>query len=1115
MGSQKVQCPLPTAVDEERYQVGAHVDRNRQRGLHLSLAGLSLLMMASPSKRDAGEAFDDAAPTSRSSKPPKRRRKQAKQSNKIKHVSERPTDGGTGLIVEEEVTRQLAQEDKQPAQQDESTTVPVQEQDRSAKAPPEAQAGEQRSGAREKHRKRQESRLSRKQQQSKKVPAKPDHSASGVRPRYTEEAYAATPGHGTSATTATQSLEVGTSPDQGRTHIVSSVPLEDRIAAPPPSKKQARHGHIQISIDQPRPKKVRVEAAGTDRKKKRKEKHKQEGRTKKDWALMEIGAGSFIDQDPLLTPDDQYLILATRSEVRVYARSTSLLVRTLRPDGKGHIVSCMLSPGDSTMLVVAKSQGRTSSWNWTEGSLQTSWKHTESTRCVLPYSTSDMQEKFLVLSDVEDAPDRPQSLSLVTLTKSTGLTSSDSILQRTVIDKGLQFFDDCGVLVGSAHKRLFIGHCPTFQRQKDHNKAFTWRDLTTPGLITSVSAHIVRKPGTASRGVPQIDVAVGLSRGEIIIYQDILRNLIGREKNAQSQQLITRGLHWHRGPVNTLKWSQDGNYIISGGNETVLVIWQLDTNQQQYLPHLTTEILNLTVSEKGSAYALRLADNSVMVLSTAELAPITNVSGLAIGQQRQQVAAVMHPASSEQLLIAVPRNCLHHTGPSFQSANQLQTWDYSADLQLHRQALTRNMITTVNIGPGGQSIREPHVAHLQISHDGQWLATIDEWYCDPNDKQGMWISGEDDHEHGQLEITLKFWSHNNKQGDWELNTRIDAPHGITYCEVLSLATNPQKAEFASAGIDNDITIWVPRARIRDGVDVKDQSGRQLYTWSKKRTIHASSPSPIGSQPSSAPSAAIAYSDDGSVLAATWPHHVSAVTYIIDCEAGLVSSRVPGLFTCSSRERRSALLAFSGRYLVVSSDKLLFYDTVDARTISEYEFQDVDVRHQPGSIAVSKIDGTVAVALNASNRLSPSRILTFKVNATVKEPVLDRKVPGPVRALLACAATPGYVLIDGHSHIHQIREPGQPGAPSALPPKAEYQVAKGLDGIFGATPQNRGAPNAGARPLELSTVQDSMPSSKLESVFKFQSSSETPSARDLFSRIAGLFASVALPSQLRT
>src|ERR1700733_11875966 len=71
-----------------------------------------------------------------------------------------------------------------------------------------------------------------------------------------------------------------------------------------------------------------------------------------------------------------------------------------------------------------------------------------------------------------------------------------------------------------------------------------------------------------------------------------------------------------------------GNYIISGGSETVLVLWQLDTGKQQFLPHMSATIQNIVVSPTGTSYGIQLADNSAMILSTAKLEPTTNISGI-------------------------------------------------------------------------------------------------------------------------------------------------------------------------------------------------------------------------------------------------------------------------------------------------------------------------------------------------------------------------------------------------------------------------------------------------------------------------------------------------------
>lgn len=190
--------------------------------------------------------------------------------------------------------------------------------------------------------------------------------------------------------------------------------------------------------------------------------------------------------------------------------------------------------------------------------------------------------------------------------------------------------------------------------------------------------------------------------------------------------------------------------MISGGSETVLVIWQLDTGRKQLLPHLSATIESIVVSHDGSSYAIRLADNSTMIISTSELQPTFNVSGILL-PSRSHVSSATHrhvkpPEKVEQkliyrrpavtsseggpsnVLLAVPAALPSSVGiPPSLSASYLQTFDPKLGYQISRQALTRTKITDLNTGPDGHVIDEPNVVLLQVSHDGNWLATVEEW----------------------------------------------------------------------------------------------------------------------------------------------------------------------------------------------------------------------------------------------------------------------------------------------------------------------------------------------------------------------------------------------------
>jgi NET1-associated nuclear protein 1 (U3 small nucleolar RNA-associated protein 17) len=88
----------------------------------------------------------------------------------------------------------------------------------------------------------------------------------------------------------------------------------------------------------------------------------------------------------------------------------------------------------------------------------------------------------------------------------------------------------------------------------------------------------------------------------------------------------------------------------------------------------------------------------------------------------------VNPANSTEVFFAVPSSQPRHNknDEGFRPEPYLQTFDLANDRAKGRQALTRNNATEPNVAPDGRQIKEPTVTHIQVSHDGEWLATIDE-----------------------------------------------------------------------------------------------------------------------------------------------------------------------------------------------------------------------------------------------------------------------------------------------------------------------------------------------------------------------------------------------------
>nr|KAK5450684.1 NET1-associated nuclear protein 1 [Exophiala xenobiotica] len=835
-----------------------------------------------------------------------------------------------------------------------------------------------------------------------------------------------------------------------------------------------------------------------------------------DWLLSRGHGGTFIEQDPIFTSDNQFLIVPTHSDVKIFSTKTSLLVRSFQVDNKSDITNCALSTADPSRLYVSNSRGLLSMWDWVSGVMLRKQELGRGVQQVLPIHSQDKKEIVLVLQQSEGKG--TSAVAFAVDTASNQFNQSQVVLQRNLRLSSIQAHAQGSILVASARDRILVGQS---QLTSDGglDLTYTWREISIPGSIISFDAQINIGKSKTSRKVPFLDVAVGLQNGAIIHYEDVLFKLIGREKKNLNQDIVGRKLHWHRTSVNTLKWSRDRNYLISGGDETVLVIWQLDTNQKQFLPHLSTSILGLTVSASGSSYALRLGDNSIMVLSTADLLPSTNINGLALGDiQHHRAPVVLHPTAENRLFAAIPANPVTKGSLRGKSSTLLQSYDLESGLQIGRQALTRNMTTALNVAPSGQSVQEPNVTHIAVSHDGKWLATVDEWQPNDQDLDARYIEADASRDRGSAtETSLRLWTVNDNDNTWELVTRVDEPHKPGPHSILGLAVSPTRLEMATIGSDANIRLWSPKARHRNGVAVRNSSNEQLYTWTCSRTIPCEQDA--SGRTEAATWAALVYSDDGSVLAGSWSwqSHSTRFVHLIDPRTGQISLSQPDLL-----HQGDGKMEFSGRYLVCLSQMLTVYDTLTSQVTSTISLDPALVSPQsqaPSFLAVNKLDGTVAVSISKSHKPRSTKVLVLNISGGEIKPLHESSFPGTIRSLLASTTAPGFLIVDDRNVLRSLKPSGSQVITSvisrSLTTHEPEQVTKGLDNIFGRSGVNTVAgtdgvvedENVGGDVMKQSlTNEDATTSSRdLNSVLRIVSSTQAPSPAELFQRVVGVLA----------
>ncbi|KAF7592839.1 hypothetical protein BBP40_012374 [Aspergillus hancockii] len=762
----------------------------------------------------------------------------------------------------------------------------------------------------------------------------------------------------------------------------------------------------------------------------------------KIWSLSTPVAGQYTNVDPILTHDEEYLIVGLDAAVHVYSVATSCLFRTLQLKPNQSIIGYNISSVNQEHLFIFTSAGGISKWDWLSGKQVSHW----SIGCKLISGELCAQAREdgidLTLLALRERKDGKREVVVVRLSEEK--PHETIILETTTRLDKLKCTHDGRAVVAYGGQRVYTG--TQFPRQSSVvSMQYTWREVISPVNINCVDIRpsaALSRAGASSlnnrNGLVGIDLVLGGSDGSILIYHGIV-HIAGSGVHHESGKTLTpRRLHWHREPVNVVRWSRDGNYVISGGHESVMVLWQLDTGRKQFLPHLSSPICNIVVSATGNSYVIKLADNSIIALSARELQPFATITGLQsyshtnkskIGMYLPSTAAaVLHPQNPDRLLVTVPASRqVTHEGHHLTNSCVLQTYDIRSNNHISRQALARTNATTLRIGPEGSQIIAPSVTHLGVSHDGRWMSTVDKWSPHPHDVEALDSNGGcvDSIVAEHQEIFLKFWRWNNSSGLWELVTRIDAPHFSDKgpVSILDLASRPLSHEFATIGRDAVLRFWCPSIRHRSGLKM-EHSEVLLETWKCRNTIdlkgyiNNDSSGHLGA-------ASITFSRDGSVLAVCLESVNSenaGLAILVDVQSCTVHYSRVGVYPggpCMAR--------FLGCHLVVASNQSVsIWDTVDdiVRTPGPLEEADCPYSGKVHRLlAVDSSTQTFAVTLQhlqnnaASKKGRRCYVRVYDIHSlTLLGQLPMREFP---LALLPDAQSGDYIVMDTAANVQRL------------------------------------------------------------------------------------------------
>ncbi|KAI0126450.1 quinon protein alcohol dehydrogenase-like superfamily [Xylariales sp. AK1849] len=773
------------------------------------------------------------------------------------------------------------------------------------------------------------------------------------------------------------------------------------------------------------------------------------------WKISQPMGGRMLNIDPILTRDEQYLILAYNTSVQVYSAVESLLIRKVslpvsaKVDNPENIIAMSLSPTYPNSIWVASSTGRIWLIDWTNGAgadspLQLhcvllsgftvqSVKLRTQPRDTLFISVLFEYQWHIWACDIEDM----------------SLKHKKTLLSREDIIENLQSVQDGRYVAASSRKDILLGSLwPNPSRSaKDFAYEFFILDcsdeITCLDIRTTERVHLNNGSQLDSGDDAVLDIVVGGARGAIYSYNDPLPRLHSlHEAGGRNHSLQPRKYHWHRKAVHAVKWSQDGNYIISGGSETVLVQWQIDTGKIDVLPHLTATIENIVISSRGSSYIIHLDDNSTMIMSTAEMKPTTYISGIQTvvappppskdnfvkrtGQVQDKgiisrIPAAVDPVDPTRLLLCVGNGQQSSLSGSVPSAPMLQTLDLSTIQGIAKQAVTRTHPTDVNTTSKGYALTEPRVTNMAYSHDGKWLATVDEWQPPSRDTELLESPSSD-----RREVYLKFWTPGLEAQTLELVSRINAPHYTGRDErVLDLAADPTTHRFATIGEDGVVRMWQPAMRQRDGIAIKSRTGRKLESWACARTIYLQEDKAladshlVSSSSTLRRSGAISFSEDGSMLACAFQNGSESAVYVVDVESGKVVDSLDGLINGEVQ----SIQVLSSQLIVLSQILVVYNIVLDELSYGLHLSQAGSTPAIPllSQLIVDYPSQSFAVAISRANKQGAviSELAVFRSDHC--RPDVVHHFPHPVVSIMTSPGSSGYLVLDSAAQLWSVSQ----------------------------------------------------------------------------------------------
>jgi WD40 repeat protein len=302
-----------------------------------------------------------------------------------------------------------------------------------------------------------------------------------------------------------------------------------------------------------------------------------------------------------------------------------------------------------------------------------------------------------------------------------------------------------------------------------------------------------------------------------------------------SNNYVESIMHWHSHGVRTMKFTADGYYLMSGGEEAVLVIWQLETRKKSFIPRLGSPIQSISINSSNTLFATYLEDSTIHIITSSDMNIKQTFSGIKMASFKENILSAESPIIYKQAveLIVEPR----HNFLVTKCERSLQFYDIKNQKMSNELTIvSRNYISRIE----DEKIRKPIITLAVFSANGKWLATVD--------------TRED--KYFPIETSLKIWEFNENLQEYEQNTQIDNPHGKGFIYSMKFNNSTENTPLlVTSGQDRKFKVWQLNEPTKNNPS---------YSWNC-RSVCEYKNKKLGE---------VSFSDDGSILAVVAEQEIS-------------------------------------------------------------------------------------------------------------------------------------------------------------------------------------------------------------------------------------------------